>query len=99
MHEITYNAIMKCDVDIREALFKNIVLSGGSTMFSGSTNRFSKEIKNLVRGRRMTKVIAPPDRKYTTWTGGSVLSSLSSFQTDWISRQESGPQIIHSKCF
>ncbi|KAI3874343.1 hypothetical protein MKW98_016697 [Papaver atlanticum] len=85
MHEITYNAIMKCDVDIREALFKNIVLSGGSTMFSGSTNRFSKEIKNLVRGRRMTKVIAPPDRKYTTWTGGSVLSSLSSFQTAGLS--------------
>lgn len=102
VHEITYNAIMKCDVDIREALFKNIVLSGGSTMFSGFTNRFSKEIKNLVRGRMRTKVIAPPDRKYITWTGGSVLTSLSSFQADWISRQdyeESGPQIIHSKCF
>ncbi|KAI3919189.1 hypothetical protein MKX01_018828 [Papaver californicum] len=102
VHEITYNSIMKCDIDIREVMFQNIVLSGGSTMFSGFTDRFSKEIKNLVPRRMRTKVTAPPERKYSTWIGGSVLTSLSSFQTDWISKQEydeSGPQIIHSKCF
>ncbi|KAL3653886.1 Actin-3 [Castilleja foliolosa] len=29
IHETTYNSIMKCDEDIREAMFGNIVLSGG----------------------------------------------------------------------
>merc|ERR1712216_561801 len=35
IHETTYNSIMKCDVDIRKDLYGNIVLSGGTTMFSG----------------------------------------------------------------
>ena len=35
IHETTYNSIMKCDVDIREILYANTILSGGSTMFPG----------------------------------------------------------------
>ena len=35
IHEITYNSIMKCDVDFRRDLYANTVLSGGSTMFPG----------------------------------------------------------------
>ena len=36
------------------------------------------------------------------WIGGSILSSLSTFQQMWISKQEydeSGPSIVHRKCF
>lgn len=29
-----FNSIMKCDVDIRKELYSNIVLSGGTTMFT-----------------------------------------------------------------
>lgn len=32
IHQITYDSIMKCDVDIRKDLFSNIVLSGGTTV-------------------------------------------------------------------
>merc|ERR1719490_739406 len=35
IHELTYDSIMKCDVDIRRDLYENTVLSGGSTMFPG----------------------------------------------------------------
>ncbi|CAF3480989.1 unnamed protein product, partial [Rotaria sp. Silwood2] len=44
----------------------------------------------------------PPDRKYSAWLGGSILASLSTFQSKWISKQEydeSGPSIVHGKCF
>merc|ERR1712192_237224 len=40
------------------------------------------------------KIIAPPERKYSVWIGGSILASLSTFQQMWISKQEydeSGP--------
>merc|ERR1719223_1695462 len=33
VHQLTYDSIMKCDVDIRKDLYGNIVLSGGTTMF------------------------------------------------------------------
>jgi len=41
-HEITYNSILKCDVDIRKDLYSNIVMSGGTTMFPGIPERLSK---------------------------------------------------------
>jgi len=47
-------------------------------------------------------VIAPPERKYSVWIGGSILSSLTSFGQMWISKEEyneSGPGIVHRKCF
>ncbi|GJZ30267.1 actin [Tanacetum coccineum] len=48
IHETTYNSIMKCDVDIRKDLYRNIVLSGGTTMFLGIADRISKEITALA---------------------------------------------------
>ena len=48
------------------------------------------------------QVVAPPERKYSVWIGGSILASLSTFQQMWIAKseyEESGPSIVHRKCF
>merc|ERR1712070_83452 len=102
VHEATFHSIMKCDVDIRKDLYSNIVLSGGTTMFPGIGERMTKELTALAPSTMKIKVIAPPERKYSVWIGGSILSSLSTFQQMWISKQEydeSGPAIVHRKCF
>ncbi|MBP0028116.1 actin, cytoplasmic 2 [Roseofilum sp. Guam] len=102
IHETTYNSIMKCDVDIRKDLYANTVLSGGTTMFPGIADRMQKEISALAPPTMKIKIIAPPERKYSVWIGGSILASLSTFQQMWISQQEyeeSGPSIVHRKCF
>ncbi|XP_011074738.1 actin-like [Sesamum indicum] len=80
IHETSYNSIMKRDVDIRKDLYGNIVLSGGSTMFPGIADRMSKEIAALAPSRMKIKVVAPPERMYSVWIGGSILASLSTFQ-------------------
>lgn len=146
VHETAYNCIMKCDVDIRKDLYGNIVLSGGTTMFPGIADRMNKEISALAPASMKIKVVAPPERKYSVWIGGSILASLSTFQQVvsfpssltqtflplpvsaclltiafmfdaftfanffvfpgspqmWISKaeyDESGPPIVHRKCF
>jgi len=102
VHQGTYDSIMKCDVDIRKDLYGNIVLSGGTTMFEGIAERMEKEIKALAPQSMKIKIVAPPERKYSVWIGGSILASLSTFQQMWITKQEydeSGPQIVHRKCF
>jgi actin-related protein len=102
IHVTTYNSIMKCDVDIRKDLYANTVLSGGTTMFNGIDNRMKKEITALAPPTMTIKIIAPPERKYSVWIGGSILASLSTFQQMWISKteyDESGPAIVHRKCF
>ena len=102
IHVTIYNSIMKCDVDIRKDLYSNIVLSGGTTMFPGVADRMSKEITALAPSSMKIKVVAPPERKYSVWIGGSILASLSTFQQMWIAKSEydeSGPSIVHRKCF
>jgi len=93
---------MKCDLDIRKDLYANIVLSGGTTMFPGISERMHKEITALAPAAIKVKIVAPPERKYSVWIGGSILASLSTFQSMWISKEEydeSGPSIVHRKCF
>lgn len=93
---------MKCDVDIRKDLYSNVVLSGGTTMFQGIGERMTRELAALAPSTVKIKVVAPPERKYSVWIGGSILSSLSVFEQMWISKGEydqSGPTIVHRKCF
>ena len=47
------------------------------------------------------KVVAPEERKFSVWIGGSVLASLATFQSMWITKEEfdeSGAGIVHRKC-
>jgi len=102
IHETTYNSIMKCDLDIRRDLYANIVLSGGSTMFPGIADRMQKEMDAKAPSGVRVRIVAPPERKYSVWIGGSILASLSTFQNMWCSKQEydeMGPAIVHRKCF
>ncbi|GAA29609.2 Actin-3 [Clonorchis sinensis] len=102
IHETTYNSIMKCDVDIRKDLYANTVLSGGTTMFPGIADRMQKDISALAPSTMKIRIVAPAERKYSVWIGGSILASLTTFQQMWISKQEydeCGPAIVHRKCF
>ena len=61
-----------------------------------------KEIGSLAPNTMKVKVIAPPERKYSVWIGGSILASLSTFSQMWITKHEydeCGPSIVHRKCF
>jgi len=101
VHVLTYNSIMKCDIDIRKDLYGNIVLSGGSTMFPGIADRMNKEIVAKAPSSMTVKIVAPPERKYSVWIGGSILASLSTFEEMWVTKEEyddSGPSIVHRKC-
>merc|ERR1711985_37535 len=77
---------------------KTYELPDGNIITVGMT----KELTALAPSTMKIKVVAPPERKYSVWIGGSILSSLSTFQQMWISKEEydeSGPTIVHRKCF
>merc|ERR1712107_11235 len=52
-------------------------MSGGTTMYPGIADRMQKEITALAPSTIKIKIIAPPERKYSVWIGGSILASLS----------------------
>ncbi|KER22274.1 hypothetical protein T265_09600 [Opisthorchis viverrini] len=67
-------------------------------MFPGIADRMQKDISALAPSTMKVKIIAPAERKYSVWIGGSILASLATFQQMWISKQEydeCGPAIVH----
>jgi actin, other eukaryote len=102
IHDLVFQSIRECDLGIRKDLFSNIVLAGGSTMFEGISERLTKEIEFVAPTSMKVRVIAPQERKFSVWIGGSIISSLSSFRQSWISEgeyNEFGPTMVHRKCF
>ena len=98
LDDIIVGAIGECEVDLRRELYSNIILSGGSTMFPGIKERLSMEIKEQIADSVDVKILAPPERMYSVWIGGSILSSLKTFHNMWLTRREYkelGPQAAH----
>ncbi|KAJ1450546.1 actin family [Pelagophyceae sp. CCMP2097] len=102
VQQCTFETVMKCDVDIRKDLWANVVLSGGNSMFPGIRDRMDKDLSEMAPPTVRVKIIAPPERRYSVWIGGSILASLATFQSMWITKEdydEAGPGIVHRKCF
>eukprot|EP00306_Pavlova_sp_CCMP459_P022340 CAMPEP_0185564654 /NCGR_PEP_ID=MMETSP1381-20130426/65205_1 /TAXON_ID=298111 /ORGANISM="Pavlova sp., Strain CCMP459" /LENGTH=420 /DNA_ID=CAMNT_0028178597 /DNA_START=100 /DNA_END=1363 /DNA_ORIENTATION=+ len=101
LHELVHEAVMRCNAHIHKDLFKNIVLSGGTTMCPGFVERLSKEMTALAPSSLRAKVISPPERKYSVWIGGSMLASSRIFQQMWFTKHEydeRGPSFVRRKC-
>merc|ERR1712029_1262132 len=95
IHETTYNSIMKCDVDIKRTCTPTPSCPEAPPCTPVLLTN-AKEITALAPSIIKIKIIAPPERKYSVWIGGSILSSLSTFQQMWITKQEydeCGPSI------
>ena len=81
---------------------KSIISICYQTSHLGIGDRMQKEITGLAPPTMKVKIIAPPERKYSVWIGGSILASLSTFAPLWITKEEydeTGPGIVHRKCF
>jgi actin len=84
------DVIGECDIDIRPLLLKNIFLSGGSSMFPNFKSRIYKELElELARRKKkeqVVKIIAPRERTYSVWVGGSIVAMIPEFSSNWITR-------------
>ncbi|CAG9989367.1 unnamed protein product [Clonostachys byssicola] len=100
IHQLAAASIAKSDEVIREILYGNIVLAGGSSMFPGIESRMQAEMTRLVPSPAKVGVHAPAERKHSAWIGGAMLSSLSTFRSMCIlaaEYDEIGPSIVHRR--
>jgi len=101
VHESLINSISKCDAAFQSDLYANVLLSGGNTMFPGFEARLEKELTALAPASTKINVIAPAERQWLTWLGGSILAALPTFAGRCITKaeyDEHGKAIIHRKC-
>jgi actin-related protein len=102
LQRLLIESVMRCDPDIRLQLFRNIVLSGGTSMMAGLKDRTRKEIQSACSSIVAPEVYAPADRKHSSWLGGSILSNISSFKHLWVTKEQwtqLGSAIIYRNCF
>lgn len=104
VHNMIYDSITRCDMDIRKELYSNVVVTGGNSLFNGFTDRLNKCLSELTTQTLKVKLIAPQssiERRFSGWLGGSILSSLGSFQQMWMSKleyEEHGAELVERKC-
>ncbi|XP_006862932.1 PREDICTED: actin-related protein T2-like [Chrysochloris asiatica] len=99
--EMITSSIMKCDADIQDALFGQIVLAGGTTLLTGFKHRLSKELEPVAAKGTYVKIIAYLDRYFSGWIGASIMSSLNTFKEMWVTSsdfKEFGPSVLQRKC-
>jgi len=100
VHEMAFQAITACDVDVQRALSSNVVLSGGSALFQGMRERMLRELAALLPPTAPLRVSLPPEPRHAAFVGGSILASLGDFRRTWISKQdyeEFGTSVINAK--
>merc|ERR1712028_280313 len=77
--------VLTIPAEVRKEISKNIILSGGTTMYEGIADRLKTEVTKLAASGMEVRIIASADRKFAVWKGASTLASLSTFETSWIS--------------
>ncbi|CAE7496488.1 ACTR1A [Symbiodinium microadriaticum] len=102
VHDCLVKAVMKSDLDLRRTLLSQMVLSGGSTLFAGFGDRLLNEVRKhpLLPKDTKIRIAAPPERLYSTWIGGSILASLATFKSMWVSKQdyqENGASVLSAR--
>lgn len=97
---VLWDCIEAAEVDVRRALYENIILSGGTTLLAGFGARLATDMKaaylrEKLKGdlSRMARcpiaVKEPPRRQYMAYVGGALMAELTAGQTEaWLSRGE-----------
>lgn len=103
IQKMVNDATNTCEIDFRRDLYHNIILTGGSSCFENLPTRLERELAAVVPTMFKMRVVAPhpPERKISSWLGGSILASLGSFHDMWISKSEyaeHGASLIQRKC-
>ncbi|KAF1931038.1 Arp2/3 complex subunit [Didymella exigua CBS 183.55] len=93
---IVDNVIQTSPIDVRRGLYKNIVLSGGSTLYKDFGRRLQRDIRHLVDARIKAsearsggvksgglevQVITHKRQRHGPWFGGSLLGQTPEFRS------------------
>uniref|UniRef100_A0A914GW17 40S ribosomal protein S3 n=1 Tax=Globodera rostochiensis TaxID=31243 RepID=A0A914GW17_GLORO len=104
--QVALTSCNTCDIDIRPSLYSNLIVTGGNSLIVGFTDRLNHDLAQNCPSTIKIRVSNPnystsTERRFGAWIGGSIVSSLGTFQQLWISKgeyEESGKSIVERKC-
>ncbi|KAI9047779.1 hypothetical protein LZ554_008489 [Drepanopeziza brunnea f. sp. 'monogermtubi'] len=101
--ELVKASVLAVDIDVRINLLGNVVVTGGTTLINGFTDRLHNELLAQFPGARIKIQAAglTTERRFGSWIGGSILGSLGTFHQMWISKAEYaefGSSVVERRC-
>ena len=90
LQKMVHRCVSKCDGDVRKEMIGNVLLTGAGSQFKYFPERLQREVAAIVPSSFKVKIVCPEkiERRFGVWIGGSILSSLGSFQQMWLSKAE-----------
>jgi actin-related protein len=98
LHDLVYQSIQLCNIDVKQSLYQNIILAGGTTLMSGLESRLKDELADLAPNSVKLGIVAPENRTYSSWLGGSVYAMMPNYHENVLTKEmyeESG--LYHQK--
>ncbi|KAK4537461.1 hypothetical protein CDCA_CDCA12G3486 [Cyanidium caldarium] len=95
------DAIRRCEHAQHREMFAGVVLTGGTSAMSGLADRLQSELFLHYNRVKVHAAANPVERKYTAWTGASMLATFADFQNHWFTRdeyRENGAGFVHKRC-
>jgi actin-related protein len=101
--KMVVESLKESDDDVRNDVNESICLIGGTTL----TKNFPEKLKNELSDSKdfgNFNLSFSPERQFSSWVGGSIMSSLDNFHYMWVTKEdydEKGKSLfsIDSKCF
>ncbi|KAJ6244636.1 actin-5c-related [Anaeramoeba flamelloides] len=72
---------------LKEELYRNIILTGGSVNFPGFTKRLESEVGTLIKKNYQAKVISKKNPHLDVWYGASSLTHSNNFNSYWLTHE------------
>uniref|UniRef100_A0AAZ3R7Z0 Actin-related protein 6 n=1 Tax=Oncorhynchus tshawytscha TaxID=74940 RepID=A0AAZ3R7Z0_ONCTS len=86
--EALVNSINNMPEEMQPHFYKNIVLTGGNTLFPGFRDRVYKEVRSLTPTDFQVSVLQPPNPISYPWEGGKLLAENPDFDEMVVTRED-----------
>jgi actin-related protein len=101
--KMVVDSLNQCDDDVRSDINESVCLIGGNTLMKNFPEKLRTELSN-IKDMGSFNLSFVPERQFSSWIGGSIMSSLDNFQYMWVTKEEFDEKgktlvAIDSKCF
>ena len=103
LSKMVVDSLNLCDEEVKNDINESVCLIGGNTLLKNFPEKLRMELSdNKDMGSFNLSFV--PERQFSSWIGGSIMSSLDNFQYMWVTKEEfdeKGKTLISidSKCF
>ncbi|XP_008824625.1 actin-like protein 8, partial [Nannospalax galili] len=86
--QIILDSVETCEASSHSLLMSHVLACGGNTLYPGFATHLFKELRSGYHGLTQISVWVSENRRFSVWLGASMVSQLSTYQSQWMTKEE-----------